>query len=102
MTELPILVLSLLAGGLLGVMFFAGLWWTVRLGVLSPSPAIWFLASFFLRTALLLAGFYLVGRGDWHRLLACLVGFVLARVSVTWLTGAPVPHKDQISPGAPF
>ena len=68
MTELPVLVLSLLAGGVVGGIFFGGLWWTVRLGLVSPWPAVWFLGSFVLRTAISLAGFYLVGHNDW---LAC-------------------------------
>jgi F1F0 ATPase subunit 2 len=102
MTELPNLVWPLSAGGLLGVIFFGGLWWTVRLGMLSPWPALWFLGSFALRTTISLAGFYLVGHSGWHRLVACLVGFVIARVLVTWFTRAPVPHRNQHSLGARF
>ena len=36
-------------GGLLGTMFFGGLWWTVRTGVSSQRPALWFLGSLVLR-----------------------------------------------------
>ena len=39
------LVLILLAGALLGSVFFGGLWWTVRRGVLSTQPALWFFGS---------------------------------------------------------
>jgi F1F0 ATPase subunit 2 len=35
--------------------------------------------SFALRTALALTGFYLVMQGDWQRLAAALVGFLLMR-----------------------
>jgi hypothetical protein len=42
-----------------------------------------------------LAGFYFVGRGEWRRLIACLVGFVFARFIVTWLTR--VPAEDHLS-----
>jgi F1F0 ATPase subunit 2 len=100
MTELPNLVLPLLAGCVLGVIFFGGLWWTVRLGVVSAWPAVWFLGSFVLRTGISLTGFYLVGHNDWHRLLACLLGFVAARFLITWLTRAPLPHRNQSSQGA--
>ena len=41
-----------------------------------------------------LAGFYYVGRGHWTRLLACLVGFAIARVLVTRLTGPPVGRRN--------
>jgi F1F0 ATPase subunit 2 len=77
------LTLALLAGMVLGVFFFAGLWWTVRKGLVAANPALWFLGSFLLRTAVTLTGFYMVGANDWRRLLAVLVGFVLARALLT-------------------
>ena len=69
-----------MAGMLLGAIFFGGLWWTVRKGVSSPRPALWFLGSLLLRTSIALAGFYFVSGGHWERLLACLLGFVIARL----------------------
>ena len=86
MNETLTLVLALLAGIALGTIFFGGLWWTVRKGVLSPHPALWFFGSLLARMSIVLAGFYSVGHGHWERLLACLVGFILARLVVTWLT----------------
>ena len=47
---------------LLGAIFFGGLWWTVRKGVASRRPALWFLGSLLLRTSIALAGFYVVAR----------------------------------------
>jgi len=73
-------------GVLLGAMFYGGLWWTVRRGVSSKRVALWFFGSLLLRTGLALAGFYVVADGDWQRLLLCLLGFVVARLAVTWLT----------------
>ena len=43
---------------LLGALFFGGLWWTVRKGVSSTQPALWFFGSLLLRTSIALAGFY--------------------------------------------
>ncbi|MCF8176762.1 MAG: ATP synthase subunit I [Burkholderiaceae bacterium] len=83
MNDFTVLVLAGLAGLLLGAVFFGGLWWTVRKGVASPRPAVWFLASLLMRMSLVMAGFYFVGQGDWRRLVACLVGFVIARILVT-------------------
>jgi len=85
-----VLVLPLLAGVLLGMFFFGGLWWTIRRGVSSKQPAALFFFSLLLRTGIALAGFYFVARGDWRRVLACLVGFMLARILVTWLTRPPI------------
>jgi F1F0 ATPase subunit 2 len=86
MNETLTLLLAGVAGLLLGAFFFGGLWWTVRKGASSQRSALWFFGSFVLRTSLVLAGFYLVGRAHWQPLLACLLGFVMARPLVTWLT----------------
>ena len=89
-------VLAGFAGLLLGAIFFGGLWWTVRRGLTSKQPALWFLGSTLLRMSIALAGFYFVGRSDWKRLLACLAGFVVARFVVTWLTRQPrEDHRSQ-------
>ena len=74
------------AGLLLGAIFFGGLWFTVRRGVSSQRPALWFFCSLLLRMSVVLAGFYLVSCGRWERLLACLLGFVIARLVITRLT----------------
>jgi F1F0 ATPase subunit 2 len=86
MSEILSLVPALLAGVLLGAMFFGGLWWTVRKGVSSAQPALWFFGSLLLRTGITLAGFYVVSGGHWKRLLVCLFGFTIARFIVTRLT----------------
>lgn len=83
------LVLALVAGVGLGAMFFGCLWWTVQRGVTARRPALWFLGSLLLRTSIAVAGFFMIARGHWERLLPCFVGFVMARLVVTWLTRAP-------------
>ncbi len=98
MNETLILVLALVTGVLLGTMFFGGLWWTVRKGVSSQRPALWFFGSLLLRTSIVLAGFYFVSGGRWERLLVCLLGFVMARLIVMRLTRAaerPIPLAQE-------
>ena len=80
---------------LLGAIFFGGLWWTVRKGVSSEQPALWFFGSLLLRMSIALAGFYLVSGGHWERLLLCLVGFVMARLVVTWLTRSSEDNQSR-------
>jgi F1F0 ATPase subunit 2 len=92
MNEFLILAVAFAAGLLLGAVFFGGLWWTVRRGVSSRHPALWFLGSLLLRMSLTLAGFYFVARGDWRRMVACLSGFIIARLVVMQLTRAPTGH----------
>jgi len=96
MSEMSTVSLALFAGILLGAAFFGGLWWTIRLGFSSKQPAVWFSGSLLLRTAIALAGFYLVSHGDWRRLVSCLFGFVVARMVVTRLTRAPSATRGQI------
>jgi F1F0 ATPase subunit 2 len=87
MSEIMRLVPALLAGMLLGAIFFGGLWWTVLKGISARQPALWFGLSMLARTGIVLAGFYFVADSDWKRLLLCLFGFIVARIIVTRLTG---------------
>jgi F1F0 ATPase subunit 2 len=94
MIEFLPLAAACAAGLLLGASFFGGLWWTVRRGVSAKRPALWFLGSVVLRMSIVLVGFYLVSSGDWKRLLACLLGFVIARFLVTSLASTPTGNQD--------
>ncbi len=98
MNETLALLLACVTGGGLGAIFVAGLWWTVRRGVSSEQPALWFFGSLLLRTSIVLAGFYFVGRGDWKRLLACLFGFFIARMAVTMVVTWPATQDNQVRP----
>ncbi|MBC7707212.1 MAG: ATP synthase subunit I [Rhodoferax sp.] len=86
---------SMLAGAALGVIFFGGLWWTVQRCATSPLPARWFIGSFTLRTAIVLAGFYSIGAGQPLQLGLCLLGFLLARTIVLFATR---PTSAAITP----
>lgn len=86
MNEILSLLPALVAGVLLGAMFFAGLWWTIRKGISANSPALWFFGSLLLRTSITLAGFYVISNGHWEKLLVCLLGFTIARLIVTRFT----------------
>jgi F1F0 ATPase subunit 2 len=92
MNETLRLALAWLAGCAIGLVFFGGLWWTVRKGLSSRQPAIWFLGSLLLRMGIALAGLFAVSSGHWERLVSCLIGFVMARLAVTWLTRPPGGH----------
>ena len=91
------LALAAMAGLVLGAFFFVGLWWTVRKGVSSRQPALWFLGSFLLRTSIVVAGFYVVSGRHGGRLLACVLGFLVARILVMRLTpSSAAPHPRAI------
>jgi F1F0 ATPase subunit 2 len=90
------LALALAAGVLLGAFFFGGLWWTVRRGMLSPRPGVWFMGSMLLRTCAVAAGFYFLlglpasAASGWKIMLAGLLGFIMARAAATRLLPAPL------------
>ena len=86
MNDTFILLLSAAGGGFLGVFYFAGLGWTLRKSIHSRWAALWFSFSFLLRSSVCLFGIYWIGENDFLRILACLVGFLVARTIVMKLT----------------
>ena len=86
MIELWSLAPAFAAGLAIGAIFFGGLWWTVSRGLNAAQPAVWFLGGLLLRMGLALGGFYLVGGPSWQRWLACLLGFMFARLAVRRMT----------------
>jgi F1F0 ATPase subunit 2 len=50
MSDVVTFLLATGAGGVLGGLFFGGLWWTVRRALASKHAALWFLSSLLLRT----------------------------------------------------
>jgi len=79
MTTVVILLLALVAGLGLGLIFFGGLWLTVRQLADTRHPWLLFAMSFVVRLALVVAGMYLVMDNSWQRMLACLAGFIIMR-----------------------
>lgn len=71
---------AFLAGVILGVFYFAGLWWTVRQLGSSQYIALLFIASMLFRTGAVIVGFYFILGDNWLRLVVGLVGFMLVRV----------------------
>ena len=86
MSETTGVLAATLAGMLLGVFFFGGLWWTVRRALSSRQAALWFSGSFLARTAVTLIGFFFAAQGDWRRMAGCIAGFLGARLLVIRFT----------------
>ncbi len=90
------LSLSALAGLLLGLFYFGGLWLTVRKIPGSGNPGILILGSFVVRLLVTLSGMYLVMDGKWERLVACLAGFLVLRIVLTRILG-PASGESRLS-----
>lgn len=95
--EMALLAAALIAGTGIGAIFFGGLWWTIRKGVTARRPWLWFTVSLLLRLSIVIGGFYFISGGAWKPLLACLLGFLIARQMMIRLTrpAAGLPKKKE-------
>jgi F1F0 ATPase subunit 2 len=79
MNEALTFIFCVVVGGILGAIFFGGLWLTIRKGISARSPAFLFLGSLLIRTAIVVTGFYYTSAGHWQRLLSGVFGFLVVR-----------------------
>lgn len=79
------IVLRLIAGIVLGLFFYGGLWLTVRHVSHAQHLAWHTLASFWLRSAVVVAGFLLLVDRRWEYVVLCFAGFIAARLAVSKL-----------------
>lgn len=86
MNEVLNLILVLLIGLLLGIVFYGGLWLTVKMTLNKPNPGLWLLLSFVLRMAVVLVGLYAISGKDWKAMLVGLFGVIIARPIVQRFT----------------
>ena len=95
-------LVALAIGAILGSLYFGGLWLTVRKLSTAQQPALLLLASFVVRAALVLFGFYFVMDGRWEPLASCLAGFLLARTFLIRRLGdvAERPAAAATAPGS--
>lgn len=74
-------LISLFIGLILGLLYFAGLWLTVKNMQKSRSPVALTLVSFFLRTAAVLLVLIFVARqGNYINIITLLAGFIIGRL----------------------
>lgn len=86
MNDRLLIIVAFVAGMALGVLFFGGLWYTVKKIITAKMPALWVMGSFMVRIGIVLTGFYFISSGSWQRLISCLVGFITARFIVIYFT----------------
>ena len=80
MNEISQLFGPFLAGLILGLVYFGGLWFTVKRTIANEHSHFWLLPSLFLRMAIVLLGFYFVSQGKLLNLLVCFCAFLLVRI----------------------
>jgi F1F0 ATPase subunit 2 len=73
-----------IAGALLGLAYFAGLWWTVRRARRAQHPVALVAVSFVVRAALAVTALLFIMSGDVARLLVAMGAFLAVRTAVLW------------------
>jgi F1F0 ATPase subunit 2 len=85
MSDVIALAAGLVAGAVLGVVFFGGLWWTTQRLATSSRPGLLISVSLLVRVVVLAVGLLLLARIGGGPLLLGAVGLVAARIGLTRL-----------------
>ncbi len=99
MSDIALLISSLILGISLGAVYFGGLWLTLARLPGSGQPALLALSSFLLRSALCLLGFYLILGSGLEGLAACLAGFILMKLALVQILGRRNRWSDRDTNG---
>lgn len=101
MTVSPLELILAFAGGFaIGLLYFLGLWLTLRFMQFARRPVMFILSSFIVRTAIAAGLFVWIGNGKLPRFGLALVGFVLARVIVIVFCAPPRNSPPDPEKGA--
>ncbi|HQK99921.1 MAG TPA: ATP synthase subunit I [Smithellaceae bacterium] len=90
--DYAMLAAAFAAGLALGGFYFTALWQTVKKLSTARHPARLMVTSLLVRLAVLLAGLYIVMAGQWERLAAAMLGFLIIRKLLTVRLG---PSKQE-------
>lgn len=91
MDKIILFSLILLAGLIIGLGYFGGLWLSVKQLSTARHPALLLLASWGVRLGLAMFSFFFLMGGQWERLIVCLIGFLGGRILLVKLLG---PNND--------
>ncbi len=81
-------LLYLFIGLGLGLLYFGGLWLTIKNMNQARSPIVLTLGSFILRTGtVFLVLIYVARQGDWENILILLAGFIVSRIFLSRMIG---------------
>jgi F1F0 ATPase subunit 2 len=79
MFSLSTLLVPFVLGGLIGWVYFSGLWETVRRLPEANNPHVLMILSFTARTLFALGGFFILTDGQWERMAASVAGFFIVK-----------------------
>jgi F1F0 ATPase subunit 2 len=102
MSAVITLAAGLVAGVVLGLVFFGGLWWTTQRLATSSRPAILVSVSLLVRVAVLAAGLFLLAQVGSGALLVAALGLLATRIGLTRLAvngRLPQPTTSESTAG---
>ena len=73
------LIVPFVLGGLIGWVYFSGLWETVRRLPEAKNPYGLMILSFAARTLFAVGGFFILTDGQWERMVASVAGFLIVK-----------------------
>ena len=85
MSTVITVAVGLVAGFVLGLVFFGGLWWTTQHLAAASQPGILVSVSLLVRVAVLAAGLFLLAQVGNAALLAAVLGLLATRIGLTRL-----------------
>jgi len=89
------MILSFIVGSLLGIVFFGGLYLTVRKLSSMKYPALFMMLSLLARLVVLAGGIYLIMDGEIRNLLSAMAGVLLVRFVLIQKLGKSVPAESK-------
>jgi F1F0 ATPase subunit 2 len=87
MSSISTLIIPFVLGGLIGWVYFSGLWETVRRLPEAKSPHGLMILSFAARTLFALGGFFILIDGQWERMVASVAGFLIVKAVLVFSLG---------------
>ncbi|MFC1868946.1 ATP synthase subunit I [Thermodesulfobacteriota bacterium] len=81
--DLAFFLLASLWGFILGLFYFGGLWWTLKVVAQKRRVKSFLLLSFFIRTVIALLGFWIIMRQALLPFLCTFAAFLLVRIIIT-------------------
>ncbi len=82
-------MIELFIGIILGIIFFGGLYLTVKKINQVKNPSVLFISSFIIRIALLLGGLYYISKKGYLGVLFALVGIILVKFVMIFIINKP-------------
>ena len=92
--ELTELIVPAIGGIVLGGIFFGGLYWTVASLSRFRQKGLVLVSSAVVRLVIVGAGLMLLGAGSWQRMIATLLGILVARQILLMTVGRKIKPKE--------